>query len=402
LSLAGQIPATDRLVSPDLIALIQIAPDKRTPDVQARIADALGRSAIDRKLAALPPPQQVFAVGKDLPPFRKYVAPKEPIPIHVLRRGDVTRPLDEVQPAALAAVTAPTSTFELSDPKDEGARRAAFARWVTDERNPLAWRSIVNRAWLWHFDQGLVQTPNDFGNMGAPPSHPELLDWLACEFRDGGGSFKHLHRSIVTSAAYRQADPTNEAAAKLDGDNRLLWRMNRHRLDAEELRDALLAVSGKLDPTMGGPSAMQFAYSDPNREVSPLINYEAFDVDSPASGRRGVYRFLFRNVNDPLLEAFDAANPSLSTPRRDATVTPLQALSLLNNKFVLRQCEHLAARLQRESPELPGQIDRVFQLLYGRPPTPEEAESVAAYARKYGLSRTCRVLINANEFQFLR
>jgi hypothetical protein len=146
---------------------------------------------------------------------------------------------------------------------------------------------------------------------------------------------------------------------------------------------------------------MQFKYSDPNKEVSPLIDYDGFDPDLPPGRRRAVYRFLFRNVNDPLLEAFDSANPSLSTPKRDATVTPLQALSLFNDKFVLRQCEHLAARLQREAGDVPGQIDRAFRLLYARPPTSDEAALVADFVRQHGLVHACRVLVNANEFLFL-
>src|SRR5262249_55528931 len=159
---------------------------------------------------------------------------------------------------------------------------------------------------------------------------------------------------IVTSATYRQSSSFCEQAAKQDGDNRLLWRMNPRRLDAEQLRDALLAVSGKLDCTMGGAPAMQFNYSDPHPEGSPPVDYHGFRPDQPASRRRGVYRFLFRTVNGRLRDAFDAANPPLSTPKRDATTTPLQALALFNNKFVLRQCEHLAARLQREAAELSG------------------------------------------------
>jgi hypothetical protein len=146
---------------------------------------------------------------------------------------------------------------------------------------------------------------------------------------------------------------------------------------------------------------MQFNYSDPNKDVSPRIDYDHFDPDAPASFRRGVYRFLFRNINDPLLDAFDAANPSLSTPQRSATITPLQALSLFNNKFVLRQCEHLAARLEREAADLPTRIDRAYRLLYARPPAPDEAALVAAFARQHGLAQACRVLVNANEFLFV-
>src|SRR5205085_8798909 len=140
----------------------------------------------------------------------------------------------------------------------EAARRAALAKWISDERNPLTWRSIVNRAWLWHFDRGLVDTPNDFGRMGSPPSHPELLDWLACEFRDSGGSFKRLHRLIVTSAVYRQASASREDYAAIDSGNALLWRQNRRKLEAEAIRDSLLAVAGQLDLKMGGPSFQDF------------------------------------------------------------------------------------------------------------------------------------------------
>ncbi len=301
----------------------------------------------------------------------------------------------------LAAVDALPAEFALPNLKDESARRAALAEWIVNARNPLTWRSIVNRVWLWNFDRGLVDTPNDFGRMGSLPSHPELLDWLACEFRDSGGSIKRLHRLIVTSATYRQASAAGAEAAGQDNDNRLLWRMNRRRLDAEQVRDAILAVSGKLDLTMGGPPAMQFSYSDPNPNVSPRIDYDAFDPDRAESYRRGVYRFLFRNVNDPLLEAFDAANPSLSTPKRDATITPLQTLSMLNNKFVLRQCEHLAARLERDATDLPGQIDLACRLLYARGATDEEKPLLADFTRQHGLVHTCRVLLNTNEFLFI-
>src|SRR5207253_3245877 len=149
------------------------------------------------------------------------------------------------------------------------ARRAALARWLTDPANVLTWRSIVNRVWHHHFGRGIVDSPNDLGRMGSLPTHPELLDWLAVEFRDGGGSLKKLHRLIVLSAAYRQVSTHDEANAKRDADNRYLWRMNRGRLDAEMLRDTLLAVSGKIDLTMGGPSVMQFDYKDSNKDVSP-------------------------------------------------------------------------------------------------------------------------------------
>ncbi|MEI7683537.1 MAG: PSD1 and planctomycete cytochrome C domain-containing protein [Planctomycetota bacterium] len=401
LSVSGVDPTAGPILSPDVLESIKQRDDNRSPEARRAIIAALASGSIDRKLASLPARKLVFAVGKDLPARRNYRPPTEPDPIHILRRGDVTKRLAPVVPGGLEAIAALPAVFDLPNPKDEGQRRAALARWITDAKNPLTWRSIVNRVWSWHFDRGLVDTPNDFGRMGSLPSHPELLDWLAADFRDSGGSIKGLHRLIVTSAAYRQASVANAAAAKVDGDNALLGRMNRRRLDAEQLRDALLAASGKLDLTVGGPSVMQFQYSDPNPEVSPRIDYDAFDPDSPASNRRAVYRFLFRNVNEPLLDAFDSANPSLSSPRRDSTITPLQALSLFNNKFVLRQCEHLAERLKREAKDVPDQVELAYMLLYARRPSAEELGLVRSFIDRHGLVHACRVLVNANEFLFI-
>lgn len=352
------------------------------PDLSALMrAGKAGTKVVDDILAALPAPQKVYAIGSRLPAYRKYSPPKEPYPIHVLRRGDIHRQAVEVKPGALECVNGPKSQFDLVAAGDEGARRAALAGWITHPDNPLTWRSMANRVWQWHFGTGLVETPNDFGGMGAKPAQPQLLDRLACELRDSG-SLKHLHRLIVTSRAYRQ-------------------QREARRLDAEQLRDSILAVSGTLDATMGGPSVMQFGFSDPNKEVSPRIDYDGFDPDTPASMRRGVYRFLFRNVSDPLLEAFDAPDPSLSTARRNVTVTSLQALSLYNNPFVLRQCQHLAARLAREAGSVESQIERAFLLLYSRRPASDETQALCAYVHKHGMANACRVLINSNEFLFV-
>ena len=401
LSAVTHEPSPAQIVSPHIIALLKIPPVQRPAPVQRMIDESLARMMAEQKLAALPAVHQVFAIGHDLPALRSYRLTPEMSEIHILNRGDVNKPMDTVQPGALAAVTFMPVDFIPPTATDESPERAALAKWITDSRNPLTWRSIANRVWLWHFDRGIVDTPNDFGKMGTLPSHPELLDWLACELRDTGGSIKRLHRLIVTSATYRQSSPPNEMASKLDGDNRLLWRMNRHRVDAEQLRDALLAISGKLDLTMGGPPAMQFSYSDPNVAVTPRIDYDTFAPAAPASYRRSVYRFLFRNINDPLLEAFDASNPSLATPKRNVTTTALQTLSLFNNRFVLRQCEHLAARLERESSDVTEQIHLAYVLMYGRPPTTEESALIAEYAHKHGLAQACRILVNANEFLFV-
>jgi mono/diheme cytochrome c family protein len=393
-------PTLGNPVPPEVLAALAIPLPRRTSAQAELVARHFRRHYIDQQLAQLPPPPKVWAIGHDFPRFRNYRAPREPEPIQVLRRGDIHLPLGLVSPGGLTCVSTVPADFE-APAKDEGARRAALARWLTHPANVLTWRSIVNRVWHYHFGHGIVDSPNDLGHMGGLPSHPELLDWLAIEFRDSGGSLKKLHRLIVTSAVYRQITEYDPKRALIDSDNCYLWRMNRGRLDAEMLRDTLLVMSGKLDQTMGGPSVMQFDFRDPNKEVSPLISYEKFDPDNPTSLRRSVYRFIFRNVNDPLLETFDAVDPSLSAAKRNETITPLQALALYNNRFVLRQCEHLAARLEREADNLPARVDRACRLVLGRPPRPQEAQLLTSYATHHGLANACRVLLNCNDFLFI-
>lgn len=404
----------------DVLAILARPANERSDADKQRLFNVHRLKFIDDQIVSLPPQQQVWAIQGNFPQRRNYKPVVEPYPIHILRRGNLQTPLEEVTPGGFECVTTLSADLPVADPKNEGQRRAALAQWITSPENMLTWRSIVNRVWHYHFGRGIADSPNDFGRMGSLPTHPELLDYLAVEFRDGqvgqasslpgqagslphlGGSLKSLHRQIVTSATYRQTSATHIENAKIDSDNRYLWRMSRPRLDAESLRDSLLVASGTLDATMGGPAVMQFKYDDPNMEVSPRVDYMAFDPDSPASFRRGVYRFLFRNVNDPLLEAFDVSDPSLSVSKRNMTITSLQALSLWNNRFVLRQCEHLAARLERESPDLSGRINLAYHLLLGRAPSPEETAQLAAFAEKHSLAAACRVLVNSNEFLFIR
>jgi hypothetical protein len=290
--------------------------------------------------------------------------------------------------------------FNLNHPNDEAGRRAALAKWLTDRRNPLTWRSIVNRVWHLHFGLGIVSTPNDLGRMGGKPTHPDLLDWLAVEFRDSGGSLKRLHRLIVTSAAYRQSSQINAMAAKLDAENQFLWRMSRTRLDAESIHDALLQISGKLDLTMGGPSVKQFIET-PGIHVTPNVDYAGFDVNSPANDRRSVYRFLFRTLPDPFMEAMDCPDASQLAPVRGSSVGPLQALAMLNDRFIVRQSEHTAARLQRISADQLEQIRQLFQLAVLREPTDEERDRWLTYAKQHGLANACRTMFNTNEFMFV-
>lgn len=318
----------------------------------------------------------------------------------MLARGQVTTPGKPVGPGALSALQFAPARFALPPDAGEGERRAALARWLTDPNNPLTWRSIVNRVWHYHFGRGLVDTPNDFGRNGATPTHPELLDWLAADFRDGGGSLKALHRRIVSSATYRQAVTTNAAAETIDSGNTLLWRQNRRKLEAEALRDAVLAASGKLDLTMGGPGWQDFVIERP--EHSPHFRYDLADPEDAKTWRRSIYRFVVRSQTQPWMTSMDCADPSMRVDKRNESLSPLQALAMLNNGFIVTQARHLAARAQAERPaDFPAQIARAHALALGRPPDAETGARLVAFAEAEGLPALCRLLLNLNEFTFI-
>src|SRR5207302_1183506 len=366
------------------------------PKVAARRRRLMSEKS--KGIEALPKPQIVYAAATDFAPSGSFVPPRAPRPIHLLKRGDDKSPGPVVSPGALNCVPGLSGKLEMGDPNDEGSRRAALAKWMTDRRNLLARRSIVNRVWQYHFGRGIVDTPNDFGRMGSQPTHPELLDWLACWFLDNGESLKKLHRLMVTSATYRQSSQNDPAFARIDGDNRFLWRMNRQRLDAESFRDTLLLLSGKLDLTAGGPSVRQFFFKD---DHSPTYDYTRFDADSPDACRRSVYRFIVRSVPDPFMEALDCPDANMVTPKRNVTLTALQALSTLNDPFVLRQCEHFAERLKAAGSTANNQVQMAFRLTLNREPTTGELRLMSDYARKHGLANACRVLLNSSEFVFV-
>jgi Protein of unknown function (DUF1553) len=317
-----------------------------------------------------------------------------PREINLLARGDVKHPGKPIGPGAPGAFTHAPAQFALEKPDDEGSRRAALAKWITHPGNLLMRRSIVNRVWHYHFGRGIVETTNDFGKMGGEPSHPELLDWLAYWFDQNGQSLKKLHRLIVTSATYRQ---TSAASENGDSENRLLWRQNRQRLDAESIHDAVLASSGKLDLAMGGPSVQQFFFKD---DHSPVYDYTKNDVDAPGNCRRSVYRFIVRSVPDPFMETLDCPDPSMITGRRNVTVTALQALSMMNNPFVLRQSEHLANRVSRIQ-TIEGRVDAMYRFALGRNPTTAESKLLSDYVARHGLANGARVLFNSAEFMFV-
>ncbi|HWN94298.1 MAG TPA: DUF1553 domain-containing protein [Methylomirabilota bacterium] len=322
----------------------------------------------------------------------------QPAPTKLLRRGDVTAPEEVVTPAGLSAIVDLDPEFGLGADAGEAQRRVKFAEWLADARNSLPARVMANRVWHFHFGQGLVATPNDFGVSGALPTHPELLDWLAVKFIESGWSVKALHRLILNSATYRQASASNAKAAAIDADAQLLWRFPPRRLEGEVLRDAMLAVSGQLNLTGGGPSFRSFDVLK-----FPANAYAPADKIGPEFNRRSVYRMNVNSGKEPLMDAFDCPDPSVKTPRRSVTTTPLQALALMNNSFVLRQADHLAERAIKEANgDLPKAVQSTYRLALGRLATKDEEKRAATAARERGLASVCWALLNSTEFVYVR
>lgn len=367
---------------------------QRMQDLDLEIA------SIRMSLQQLPPKSKVYAAATDFTGSGSFQPSLgRPRTIRVLNRGSETQPGDEVNPAALRCIDGLTSEFAIGHDAAESQRRLALAQWITDKRNHLTWRSIVNRVWHYHFGRGLVESVNDFGRMGAEPTHPELLDWLAATFRDSDQSLKELHRMIVMSATYRQRSDHMEANAQIDAGNQYLWRMNRRKLEAEAIRDSVLLAADKLQlEPMGGPGFHVFGLID---DHSPHYLYEEFNPDDPASHRRSVYRFIVRSVPDPWMTTLDCADASIITDRRNETLTALQALSLLNHRFMIRMSEHFARRVESSNPDLKSQIERAFLIALQRKPTEQETQTLYVLGQRHGLENVCRTLLNANEFLFV-
>jgi len=335
------------------------------------------------------------------------VIPQQPPIYKVLMRGDINQPGEVVVPRGLAAIAQSAGLqddFGLTADAPEASRREALARWLSDPKHPLTARVIVNRVWHYHFGQGIVDTPSDFGYSGGLPSHPELLDYLAATFVEQGWSLKRLHRLIVTSATYRQSSQVDNAAAHaMDADNRLLWRFNSRQLEGEAVRDAALAVSGALVRSVGGPS-----YRDVN--VNMNQNHEFTDPTndfSPASCRRTIYRLWARSGNHPLLQSLDCPDPSVMMPNRPGTITPIQALSMMNNAFVEKCAERFAARVTEAVGEesVSHSIQLAYRLAFGREPMQAEmkvaTDFIQIHGYSVGLEQLCLVLLNTNEFIFV-
>jgi mono/diheme cytochrome c family protein len=381
---------------------------------RTRLADLKRQSAtVDAALAQVKPAGRVYAgaIHTGTGAFRG-TGPDGGLPrvIHVLKRGDIKSPGREVGPASIKALSEQDHlAIEFPNAPVEGERRAALAQWITSSNNPLTWRSIVNRVWQHHFGRPLVDTPNDFGRMGALPANQPLLDYLAVIFRDDlHGSLKSLHKLILMSHTYRQSSEvpgahTLDSAFRTpnaeDSNNTFLWRQNRTKLDAESLHDTVLLLGDKLDLSMGGPSFQDFVITHP--EHSPHYEYDKYDPEDPKSHRRSIYRFIVRSQQQPFMTCLDCADPSMRVDKRNESLSALQALALLNDGFMVSMAKHFAERVERECTTLPGQITRAFELALSRAPTNEERVALTSYAKENGLANACRLILNLNEFSFV-
>ena len=358
-------------------------------------------SMITEQLERLPAQRRVYAgtvhTGSGAFRGRGHLNGK-PRDVFVLMRGDIEKQGKLVSAGTIPLPHQANWQFELPTDHHESERRIRLAQWLTDRENGLTWRSIVNRIWQYHFGRGIAASANDFGRMGAEPTHPKLLDWLAATFRDSGQSLKQMHRLILTSSTYQQQSVERDNEAMIDADNRFLWRMNRRALDAESIRDATLVVSHRMNRTMFGKAFRDFVLERP--EHSPHYEYHKHNPSDPKTHRRAVYRFLVRSQQQPFMQTLDCADPSQSVARRDVSITAIQALTLLNNKFMVQMSQDFAASLAH-LPNTRSQVVAAFERVTGQSPTESVIASLVTHTQQFDLPNTCRVLLNLNGFLFV-
>jgi hypothetical protein len=425
----GKVTALDSIEAPvrwsksNLVDGIWYEPKGETQkelqaELDALASSLIGKVGVERKLSLeneisesrktlsqLPLGKKVYAAATEFKSQGNFKATLgQPRPVYFLPRGEVSNPGLMLEPRIIPLAAGRMSGVKIKPGESEAVARSKLALWLTDKSNPLLWRSVVNRIWHYHFGRGIVDTPNDFGRMGGERSHPELLDWLAATFRDGGDSvsaesFKDLHRLLVTSSVYRQSSSYSGEGMKADSENRFLWRMNRRRLSAEEIRDSILHSSGLLNLEMGG--AGYFLFQLEKTEHSPHYEYHKFDHTDPKSYRRSIYRFIVRSQPDPFMTTLDCADSSQSTPARNETQTPLQSLTMLNSDFSLMMSERFAERIELESNDRSVGIRKVVQQSLGRNPTELELSMMDDFVEQHGLVNLIRIVFNLSEFVFI-
>jgi cytochrome c553 len=362
------------------------------------------------EVAVEPGQWREVASSKDRPPFQPDAVDEantyrwwvgnfrqEDGPFHVFIGGSPQRLGEIVTPQSLSSLERTVGGYQLDTAAPEVERRRRLADWIVDQRNPLTPRVLANRLWHYHFGTGIVSTPSDFGFLGGQPSHPELLDWLAVELQRHDWRLKPMHRQIMLSQTYQQSGDYRADAFVVDGESRLLWRFPPRRLSGEEIRDTTLAVSGKLDLQMGGLGFRLFKYVQDN-----VATYHPLDEHSPETYRRAVYHHNARAMQIDLMSEFDKPDCAFSTPRRSTTTTPLQALTMMNHRFVIDMAAALAERIAQESNDPDEQITRAFQLAFLRNPDEQELAATRALIDDHGTAAFCRALFNSNEFIYVR
>ena len=367
--------------------LIQLGASKEEANLKKRWEKEL---AITKKEISKLPPLRTAWLGKRSEEDAKG-------PFHIFIGGSPQRLGAEVVPASLSTLSDVVPEYELSSESSEAVRRFELANWGTHAENPLTPRVLANRIWHYHFGTGIVNTPNDFGYMGGRPTHPELLDFLALELIDNDWKLKALHRTIMNSKVYRQSSEWREDGGEVDSDSRLLWRFPPRRLSAEEIRDTVLTVAGKLNPKMGGPGFRLYHYMRDN-----VSTYEPLDEHGSETYRRAVYHQNVRASVVDLMTDFDQADCTLSIPRRSETTTPLQALTMMNHQFTIDMAERMAERVRELGhSNTVEQVVQVFCLAYQRDPDEEEIRVATQVIEAHGLRALCRAVLNSSELIYL-
>ncbi len=388
--------------------------DDKISELRQKLGETENKEDRDRLTEAINREQESVAAFR---PMASIVTDKQKDPVreHLLLRGDLHTPGEEVKPgfvASLCGGSALPAPFTINERTRTTGLRTALAEWIGSPENPMTSRVIVNRLWLHHFGRGIVGTPSDFGINGEAPTHRELLDWLAVKLVQDGWSLKKMHRLMLLSNLYQQATENNPKGEKLDPQNHLLWRMNRIRLEGEPLRDSLLALSGRLNPEMGGPGVFPSVSSE---VLSTGSTHKWGTSPEDQQWRRTIYVFQRRSLLLPLVEVFDGADLVNTCPRRSNTTIAPQALALFNSEFTRSESYHIAERVQKEAFGDPAaQIERAYRLILSRPPTTKQKTLTQEFLKKQGtlygkgsytplkaLADLCHVLINSNEFLYL-